>query len=137
MASVRQEGEQMKRYTVYNDKTDEVVIVDGTAHECAKAMGIERNSFYHFMWKNYNGENTKWSIIVTEDVLPNNPTFGDLVRHHRIKQNMKPGDLAKKAGISVQSVYAYETKRTEPVVSVAAQIAKALGLSLDDLVQMN
>ena len=34
------------RYTVYNNHTDFPVIADGTAKECAKAMGIALDSFY-------------------------------------------------------------------------------------------
>lgn len=133
MALALQEGEQMKRYTVYNEKTDEIIIVDGTVHECAKAMGIKENSFHHFIWKNNKGMKTKWAIVEVVEDLPNNPTFGDFVRYHRIRQKMKPATLAEKAGISVQAVYHYEIGLTEPVVSVAAQIAKALGLPLDAL----
>lgn len=49
-------------YTVYNNRTDEVVIVDGTAEQAAKAMGISINSFYGYVKRVREGEINKWWI---------------------------------------------------------------------------
>lgn len=49
-------------YTVWNNKTDEIVIVDGNAVECAKAMGISVRNFYSTVSKNLNGTIAKWTI---------------------------------------------------------------------------
>lgn len=46
--TAREDG-RFIRYTVYNNKTDMPVLIDGTAPECAKAMGVTLNSFYIYV----------------------------------------------------------------------------------------
>ena len=36
----RPKGSAKRLYTVYDNRTDMPIIIDGTAKECAKAMGI-------------------------------------------------------------------------------------------------
>jgi hypothetical protein len=50
-------------FTVYNNKTDFPVIVDGEARECAKAMGISELSFYYTVNRVKAGKNKKWTIL--------------------------------------------------------------------------
>ena len=50
------------RYTVYNNKTDFPVIVDGTARECAKAMGLTISSFYSAVSRSGTEKYKKWHI---------------------------------------------------------------------------
>lgn len=50
-------------YTVYNNKTDFPVIVDGEARKCAKAMGITLDSFYCYVDRRKKGRTPKrWYI---------------------------------------------------------------------------
>lgn len=49
-------------YTVYNNKTDRPVIVDGTARECAAAMGVSLATFYCIVCRVRKGELKKWYI---------------------------------------------------------------------------
>ena len=49
-------------YSVWNNFTDEVIIIDGTAEQCAKAMGIKLESFYTASMKASRGKNLKWTI---------------------------------------------------------------------------
>ncbi len=49
-------------YTVYNNKTDRVVIVDGEARECAKAMGVSLGTFYCTVCRARAGKIAKWHI---------------------------------------------------------------------------
>lgn len=49
-------------YSVWNNFTDEVVIVDGNYTECAKAMGISVNSFYSLVSRAKHGKSKKWTI---------------------------------------------------------------------------
>jgi hypothetical protein len=51
-----------KLYTVYDNKTDMPVIIDGTAKECAKAMGMAFSSFYPTVRRVKIGETKKWYI---------------------------------------------------------------------------
>ncbi len=54
-----------KLYTVYNNKTDFPVIVDGTAAECAAAMGLKTvGNFYNALAHVRNGSLKKWTILV-------------------------------------------------------------------------
>ena len=43
-------------YSVWNNYTDEVVIIDGTVPECAKAMGISEKSFASVMTRTLQGK---------------------------------------------------------------------------------
>lgn len=49
-------------YTVWDNKTDELVILDGEAKECAKAMGIKFSSFYCLVSLTRSGKRKRWSI---------------------------------------------------------------------------
>ena len=57
----------MKKYTVYNNKTDFPVIVDGTAAECAKAMGIKNGSFHSTATRARKGEIKKWTVLTMDE----------------------------------------------------------------------
>lgn len=53
-----------KLYTVYNNKTDFPVIVDGTAAECAAAMGLKTvGNFFNTVVRARNGYLKKWTIL--------------------------------------------------------------------------
>ena len=54
-----------KLYSVWNNETDEVVIIDGNANECSKAMGISINSFYTLVTRCLKGELKKWTFTKT------------------------------------------------------------------------
>lgn len=49
-------------YTVYNNKTDMPVIIDGTAEQTAKAMGISFSTFYSAVTLARKGKIRKWHI---------------------------------------------------------------------------
>ena len=50
-------------YTVYNNRTDFPVIVDGTKQEAIKAMGVSPKSFDGTISKARKGENRKWTVL--------------------------------------------------------------------------
>lgn len=55
----------LKLYTVYDNTTDLPLIVDGTAEEAAKIMGIKRSSFFSAVSRHQSGERvTKYYIEV-------------------------------------------------------------------------
>ena len=56
------------RYTVYNNKTDMPVIVDGTARECEIAMNIYKGSFHCVKNRVKRGINRKWSIFSDKEL---------------------------------------------------------------------
>ena len=87
-------------YTVYNTKTDELIILDGTSKECAEAMGISVESFYSYLSLSRKGV---VSYFITETKCEE--------RAERMKQIAKlrsEGEklyyIANLFGVSVQTV---------------------------------
>ncbi len=50
------------RYSVYESKTDNPIIIDGTAVQCAKVLGMTQNSFYSFVSKCRKGKVRKKAV---------------------------------------------------------------------------
>lgn len=131
-------------YTVYNNKTEEVVIVDGTARECAKRMGIKEESFYSIFSRLNKGKKTRWHIVKSdcieldtseeeEEAEEVGNSFGERVRHHRKKMGIPLEKMAKIIGIDYVTLSNYERDIHCPSLFMATCIADALGLSLDYL----
>ena len=53
-------------YTVYNNRTDELVCLDATAPEAAKAMGVTIKGFYPLVSNTLAGKCDKWHIEITD-----------------------------------------------------------------------
>ena len=51
-------------YTVYDNKTDFPVIVDGTARECAEVMGLTLAGFYNALTR-AGKKNNRWTFLKT------------------------------------------------------------------------
>ena len=49
-------------YSVWNNYTDELIILDGTARQCADAMGISFKSFHSTRTRLKQGILKKWTI---------------------------------------------------------------------------
>ena len=49
-------------FSVWNNITDEVVVIDGNYIECSKAMGVSVKSFYTLVSKACRGKMKKWMI---------------------------------------------------------------------------
>lgn len=49
-------------YTVWDNRTDELIILDGTAPQCAEAMGVALSSFYAALTKTKAGRTKRWYI---------------------------------------------------------------------------
>jgi hypothetical protein len=49
-------------YSIWNNKTDELVILDGTAKECAKMMGMGEGCFRSTISKVRSGKVKKWTV---------------------------------------------------------------------------
>jgi len=52
---------KLARYSVYRREDDRLMILDGTAKECSRVLGINVNSFHGLLCKTYRGN--KWVII--------------------------------------------------------------------------
>jgi transcriptional regulator with XRE-family HTH domain len=61
-------------------------------------------------------------------------TFGERLKRIREKQGLSQQELSQKAGVAYETIYRVERgMHQEPRVSVAAKLARALGVSLDVL----
>jgi transcriptional regulator with XRE-family HTH domain len=61
-------------------------------------------------------------------------TFGQRLRMIREKRGLSPTQLAEVSGVPYETIYRVERgTHTEPRVSVAVKLARALGVSLDVL----
>lgn len=49
-------------YSVWDNRTDMPVIIDGEARACAKAMNLSMSSFYSTVTKARNGIVKRWTI---------------------------------------------------------------------------
>lgn len=58
----RKVGRYYLLYTVYRNDTDELVILDGNAVECARAMGVSEKSFYSMVTRARSGRIKRWHI---------------------------------------------------------------------------
>ena len=45
----RQKGQATTLYTVWRNKDDMLLILDGTAEECCRLLGMNKNSFYRLV----------------------------------------------------------------------------------------
>ena len=57
----------------------------------------------------------------------------DVIRQRRSELGMSQGDLAAKVGVDRRQIRRYESGETQPTLSVARTIARALGISIDEL----
>ena len=53
----------------------------------------------------------------------------------RLKKGVTQVELAKHVGISQQTISHYETGRAKPSLDVAVKLAKALGVSVEEIYQ--
>lgn len=51
------------RYTIYDNRTDFPIVVDGTAAECAQVLNRSRNSFYCMVDRVRKGKNKRYTIL--------------------------------------------------------------------------
>lgn len=49
-------------YTVYDNRTDELIILDGTPEECARALGTTLNGWWTTLSRVRSGIRKKWHI---------------------------------------------------------------------------
>lgn len=92
-------------YTVWDRKTDELVILDGTSKECAKAMGITIQSFYSYLCKSKKGI-IRWDIEATKPMI-NSERPKRIKKVSKLKsKGAKSCDIAKRFGVTIDTVYA-------------------------------
>lgn len=57
----------------------------------------------------------------------------EVIRGRRSELGMFQGDLATKLGVDRRQIRRYESGETQPTLSVAKSIARALGITIDEL----
>jgi transcriptional regulator with XRE-family HTH domain len=60
-------------------------------------------------------------------------TLGDTVRRRRKELGLSQAELAKACGVHLRQIRRYESGEQQPVLTVAAELAAALGLSIAEL----
>ena len=60
-------------------------------------------------------------------------TLGETIRNRRTELGLSQAELAKACGVHVRQIRRYESDEQQPVLTVAAQLATALGLSVAEL----
>ena len=58
------------------------------------------------------------------------------IKQHRVRMNFTQDDLARKVGVSRQSISAIEKAQQYPSILLSLQIAKALEMDLDNLFEL-
>src|SRR5262245_8874144 len=66
-------------------------------------------------------------------VRPREGPFDDRIRAARLERGLSQGELAEAVGLTRQAVYAIESNRYPPNVTVALRLAQALGRHVEDL----
>lgn len=51
------------RYSVYDNRTDFPLIIDGTAEECARVLNRSRDSFYSMVDRVRKGKNKRYTVL--------------------------------------------------------------------------
>ena len=59
--------------------------------------------------------------------------MNEVIRERRSELGMSQGDLAAKVGVDRRQIRRYESGETQPTLSVAKTIARALGITIDEL----
>ncbi|MGH8918666.1 MAG: helix-turn-helix transcriptional regulator [Actinomycetes bacterium] len=57
----------------------------------------------------------------------------DVIRRRRAELDMSQGDLATKVGVDRRQIRRYESGETQPTLPVAKAVARALGITIDEL----
>jgi transcriptional regulator with XRE-family HTH domain len=60
--------------------------------------------------------------------------MSEVIRQRRTELGMSQADLGVAAGVDARQIRRYEAGQSQPVLSVAAAIADALGISINELV---
>ena len=70
-----------KHYSVYERTTDKPIVIYGTPEECAKALGITRDSFYTKVAKARNGSRIPRKYEIFEDKEDDNDGILEIQSH--------------------------------------------------------
>lgn len=117
-------------YTVYDNKTDEPIVIGGTVEECAKVLGISPESFRAYVKKGRQ----KTRTVIQSYAFEFEETFSARLREARYNAHMSQSRLANIIGVRTSTIRGYETGRRMPNIEIAARIARALNISISDLI---
>ncbi|MGD0884077.1 MAG: RstR family transcriptional repressor [Thermodesulfovibrionales bacterium] len=60
--------------------------------------------------------------------------FGKNLSRFRKEKGLTQGDLVKRSGVAISQIRRYEADKSSPTLDVITRLAKALGVSIDELV---
>ena len=90
-------------YSVWDNKRDELVYLDGTSKECAFAMGITVETFYSYLSKTKKGIVKRWTIKETQKKA--RKKRAKRVAEMRYQQKMLAKEIAYEFNISRVQIY--------------------------------
>ena len=61
-------------------------------------------------------------------------TLGDNIKSYRVRNDMLQGELAKKLGVSKQTISSWETNRTEPNIGAIEKMSQLFNCSKLDII---
>lgn len=132
-----------QKYTVYDNRTDQLVVSCAPAEVCAQMMGIKRDSFYRAINDNLG---KRWTIIKEgkcEDLYsikkvpppdPEPKTIGEFMKKCRKSKGYSQLDVHRATGISRDCLYQYERNKSFPNIFTLIEIADFLEVSIDELI---
>lgn len=62
-------------------------------------------------------------------------TINEAIRQQRMKAGLSQNQLGKRSGVPTTNICYWESGRGDPPISACIKLAKALGISLSDLVR--
>lgn len=116
-------------YSIYDNKTDEPIIIGGSAEQCARALGIKPASFRAYINR---GKQVTRTVISSYD-CEFEEGFSARLREARYNARMSQSKLASVVGVRVSTIRGYEGGKRLPNIETAVRLAHALRISLNYL----
>jgi DNA-binding XRE family transcriptional regulator len=117
-------------YSIYDNKTDEPIVIGGTVEQCAKVLGIRPESFRAYVRRGKQINRT----VIKSYAFEFEETFSARLREARYNAHMSQVRLANIIGVRTSTIRGYETGKRMPNIEIAARIARALNISISDLI---
>ena len=113
-------------YDVYDNDTDEPLVISGSAVQCAKVLGISVKSFREYSRRKNNVKRT----VIVYMKCDNRNVFGSRLRNARFKARMTQSEVADKCGIALSTLKGYEQGKRLPDIEIAQRLAVCLSVPI-------
>lgn len=131
---------KVPKYTVYDNKTDQVICTCESSPKCAEVMGVKLDTFYHAINPRKSNGN-RWTVVkegyceeMEVSEVPQSKTIGQFMRKCRKEKGYKQTDIERATGITRECVSRYENDVYFPTLCNLLSIADFLDVSIDELI---